>query len=138
MAPREDLAFTGECNDAVLALADEPDGFFFAACSVHPTDGAAALEELRRVASVGAAWVKLHPNTQDFDVADPAVAAVVAEATTLGLQVLFDAYSPWDRGQPGTFIKLAMEVPESRLILAHAHGPDFPSLLVHEVVSRYP
>jgi hypothetical protein len=138
MAPLEDLALTRELNDAVLKLCDESDGFFFAACSVHPGDGPAALEELRRVAALGATWVKLHPNTQDFDVADPAVAAVVAEATALDLPVLFDAYSPWDRNQPGKFIQLAMAVPESRLILAHAHGPDFPALVVHEIVSRYP
>ena len=35
--------------------------------------------------------MKLHPNTQDFDVADPAVVTVVAEATALGLPVLFDS-----------------------------------------------
>jgi len=138
MAPRDDLALTRELNDAVLALCDESNGFYFAACSVHPNDGVRARDELRRVASLGATWVKLHPNTQDFDVADPAVVTVVAEATELGLPVLFDAWSPWDRNQPGKFIQLAMAVPESRLILAHAHGADFPSLLVHEVVARYP
>jgi uncharacterized protein len=138
MAPRDDLALTRALNDAVLALCEGSKGFFFAACSVHPADGLAARDELRRVAALGATWVKLHPNTQDFDVADPAVVTVVAEATALGLPVLFDAYSPWDRNQPGKFIRLAMAVPESRLILAHAHGPDFPSLLVYEIVARYP
>ncbi len=138
MAPRGDLVLTRELNDAVLALCDAHDGFFFAACSVHPHDGEDAVEELARVASLGATWIKLHPNTQDFDVADPAVAATVAAATNLGLPVLFDAYSPWDRNQPGKFLQLAMKVPESRLILAHAHGPDFPSLLMYEIAARYP
>lgn len=138
MAPRGDLELTRALNDAVLELSTRHDRFFFAACSVHPLDGDDALVELERVASAGASWVKLHPNTQDFDVADPAVVVVVAAATRLGMPVLFDAWSPWDRGQPGKFIKLAMEVPDSRLILAHAHGTDFPSLLVHEVVSKYP
>jgi uncharacterized protein len=138
MAPRDDLERTRALNDAVLALCDGHDGFFFAACSVHPADGAEAAAELERVAELGATWVKLHPNTQDFDVADPEVTEVVRAATRLGLPVLFDAYSPWDRAQPGKFVSLAMAVPEARLILAHAHGADFPSLLVHEIVSRYP
>lgn len=138
IAPQGELALTRALNDAVLALSAERDGFFFAACSVHPSDGEEALTELRRVAKLGAPWLKLHPNTQDFDVADRAVVPIVAEAAQLGLTVLFDAWSPWDRDQPGKFVKLAMEVPDARLILAHAHGPDFPSLLVHEIVSRYP
>ncbi len=125
-------------NDAVLRLVRESDGFFFAACSVHPADGAAALEEVDRVAAAGAAWLKLHPNTQRFDVADPAVIDVVRRATERGLPVLFDAYSPWDANQPGKFVDLAMAVPESRLILAHAHGPGFPQLLVYDILARYP
>lgn len=138
IAPRGDLGLTRELNDAVLELCDRHDGFFFAACSVHPADGDAAAAELERVAARGATWVKLHPNTQDFDVADPMVAATVGAATSLGLPVLFDAYSPWDRNQPGKFIQLAIKVPDARLILAHAHGPDFPSLLAYEILARYP
>jgi predicted TIM-barrel fold metal-dependent hydrolase len=138
MAPRDDLDLTRELNDAVLALTRAHGGFFFAACSVHPADGAEAVAELERVHDLGASWVKLHPNTQSFDVADPAVTEVVAAAARLGLPVLFDAYSPWDRGQPGKFLTLAMQVPEARLILAHAHGPDFASLLLYEIVARYP
>jgi uncharacterized protein len=133
-----DLKRMSARNDAVLRLARESDGFFFAACSVHPADGAAALEEVDRVAAAGAAWLKLHPNTQRFDVADPAVTDVVRRATERGLPVLFDAYSPWDANQPGKFVDLAMAVPESRLILAHAHGPGFPQLLVYDILARYP
>jgi len=98
----------------------------------------AALEELGRVAAAGAAWLKLHPNTQQFDVADPSVITVVEKATELGIPVLFDAYSPWDANQPGKFVNLAMAVPESRLILAHSHGPGFPQLLVYDILARYP
>ncbi len=138
IAPRGDLELTRALNDAVLALGALHDGFFFPVCSVHPADGQAALEELERVAGAGSRWLKLHPNTQDFDVADPAVTEVVAKAAKLGLPVLFDAYSPWDPGQPGKFVKLALAVPEARLILAHAHGPIFSSLLVYEILARYP
>jgi hypothetical protein len=90
------------------------------------------------VSAAGAAWLKLHPNTQRFDVDDPAIVKVVSKAAERGLPVLFDAYSPWDANQPGKFVNLAMAVPEARLILAHAHGPGFPQLLFYDVLARYP
>ncbi len=138
IAPRGNLGRTRAGNDAVLRLARESDGFYYAACSVHPDDGAAAGAEIDRVAAAGASWLKLHPNTQRLDVADPAVTAVVRKAAERGLPVLFDAYSPWDANQPGKFADLAEAVPEARLILAHAHGPSFPQLLLYDIMSRYP
>ena len=133
-----ELSSTRQRNDAVIKLASDSGGFFYPVCSVHPADGPAALEEVDRVAAQDAAWLKLHPNTQEFDVADPAVALVVLRATEVGLPVLFDAYSPWDANQPGKFVNLAMAVPEARLILAHAHGPGFPQLLFYDILARYP
>jgi predicted TIM-barrel fold metal-dependent hydrolase len=133
-----DLDRTRARNDAVIKLAEDSGRFFFPVCSVHPADGKAALEEIDRVAAAGAAWLKLHPNTQRFDVADPAVVQMVSKAAECGLPVLFDAYSPWDANQPGKFANLAMAVPESRLILAHAHGPGFSQLLFYDVLARYP
>ncbi|MCW2896184.1 MAG: uncharacterized protein QOG28_435 [Trebonia sp.] len=132
-----DLDRTRARNDAVIKLAQDSD-FFFPVCSVHPADGLAALREIDRVAAAGTAWLKLHPNTQHFDVTDLAVTKVVRKAAELGLPVLFDAYSPWDANQPGKFVNLAMAVPESKLILAHAHGPSFPQLLVYDVFAHYP
>jgi uncharacterized protein len=133
-----DLDWTRAHNDAILKLAGDSEGFFYPVCSVHPEDGAAAIEEIDRVATAGAAWLKLHPNTQGFDVAAPAVAEVVSKAAACEMPVLFDAYSPWDANQPGKFVDLAMAVPEARLILAHAHGPGFPQLLVYDILARYP
>ena len=133
-----DLERTSARNNAVLRLTRDSGGFFYPVCSVHPADGAAATEEIDRVAAAGAAWLKLHPNTQEFDVADPAVEAVVRRAAERGLPVLFDAYSPWDANQPGKFVNLAMAVPEARLILAHAHGPGFPQLVFYDIMARYP
>jgi hypothetical protein len=133
-----DLDRTRARNDAVIKLGQDSDGFFFPVCSVHPADGLGALREIDRVAAAGAAWLKLHPNTQRFDVDDPAIAKVVRKAADHGLPVLFDAYSPWDANQPGKFVNLAMAVPESRLILAHAHGPGFPQLLLYDIFARYP
>jgi uncharacterized protein len=138
IARRGDLDKTKAHNDAVLKLARDSDGFFFAVCSVHPADGLSALREVDRVAAEGAAWLKLHPNTQRFDVADPAVKKVVGRASELGLPVLFDAYSPWDANQPGKFVDLALALPAARLILAHAHGPSFSQLLIYDVFARYP
>jgi len=133
-----DLRRTRARNDGLLQLAEDSGHFFYPVCSVHPADGRAALDEIDRVAAAGAAWLKLHPNTQQFDVADPAVATVVERATEKGLPVLFDAYSPWDANQPGKFVNLATAVPEAKLILAHAHGPGFSQLLVYDVMGRYP
>jgi len=138
IAPAGDLGLTRARNDAVLGLAEESDGFFYSVCSVHPGDDTKALEEVDRVARAGAAWLKLHPNTQQLDVADSSVVAVVAKAAEHGMPVLFDAYSPWDANQPGKFVDLVMAVPEAKLILAHAHGPGFPQLLVYDILARYP
>jgi predicted TIM-barrel fold metal-dependent hydrolase len=133
-----DLERTRARNDGLLRLARDSGGFFYPVCSVHPADRGDALAEIERVAAVGAAWLKLHPNNQHFDVADAAVAELVRKAAERGLPVLFDAYSPWDAAQPGKFLNLAMAVPEARLILAHAHGPGFPQLLAYDIIGRYP
>jgi uncharacterized protein len=138
IANQGDLERTRARNDAVLALARDSGGFFYAACSVHPADGAAAHQEIDRVAAAGAAWLKLHPNRQQFDVADPTVTELVRKAAGYDLPVLFDAYSPWDANQPGKFADLAAAVPGARLILAHAHGPGFPQLLLYDILERYP
>jgi hypothetical protein len=138
IARPNNLPRTRARNDRLLQLAEDSGGFFYPVCSVHPADDRAALDEIDRVAAAGAAWLKLHPNTQQFDVADPSVAAIVRRATEKGLPILFDAYSPWDANQPGKFVNLAMAVPDAKLILAHAHGPGFPQLLVYDIVGRYP
>lgn len=138
IAHRGDLERTRTRNDAVLRLARDSAGFFYPACSVHPADGAEAHEEIDRVAAGGTVWLKLHPNTQRFDVADPMVTEVVRKAAEHDLPVLFDAYSPWDSNQPGKFADLAAAVPEARLILAHAHGPGFAQLLFYDILGRYP
>ena len=137
MAPRSDLPQTRRMNDRVLALAQARASRYYAVCSVHPFDGEDALAEVDRVANRGARGIKLHPNTQQFDVADARVQNVVEQAARRRLPVLFDAYSPFDADQPGKFVRLAMQVPRARLVLAHAHGPRFPDLLVYEILARY-
>lgn len=137
MARRDDLEGTRKQNDRVLAIGSENGRRLYPVCSVHPADGPAALREVDRVARAGARGLKLHPNTQEFDVADPMVEALVRRATERRLPVLFDAYSPFDADQPGKFVRLAMAVPEARLILAHALGTRFAELLVYNVLNRY-
>lgn len=57
-------------NDYVLKVAREHPGELFAGVSINP-QRADALEEVERCADAGAALVKVLPNTQDFDPADP-------------------------------------------------------------------
>ena len=138
IAPRQELEHTRALNDKVLELGRRTDGRFFPVCSVHPHDRTKALAEVDRVATAGARALKLHPNTQGFDVADGTVRSVVERATRHRLPVVFDGYSPFDANQPGKFVQLAMAVPEARIVVAHAHGPQFPALVVYEVLARYP
>jgi uncharacterized protein len=138
VAPAGNMESTRTRNDAMLKLAGDSGGFFLPVCSVHPADGEDALTEVERIAAAGCRWLKLHPIIQGFDVGDPAVSAVVSRATEFRLPVLFHADSPVDADEPGKYLKLALTVPESRLILAHALGPAFPQLLVYDQLKRYP
>jgi len=106
-------------NDAVIAAAKAGAGRFYPVASVHPADGADAMAELDRMVAAGVKVIKLHPNTQKFDVSDPAVAAVVGHCGEKGLIVLFDSYKPWDLSEMGKFLLLAATHPQTKLILAH-------------------
>ena len=84
-----DVEHTRAQNDALIALASQHPKLLPIA-TVHPYDGQAALDELKRVAGRGVKVLKLHPHTQKFDVADPRVLTLVQEAGTLGVVVLMD------------------------------------------------
>jgi predicted TIM-barrel fold metal-dependent hydrolase len=74
-------------NDAAARTAAlHPDAFLFGA-SVHPRRRD-ALDELDRVAALGAALVKLLPNSQGFDPADPALALYWRRLADLRLPLL--------------------------------------------------
>ena len=119
IARRGDMDATRRQNDAVIAAARASGGHFYPVASVHPLDGALALAELDRLAKLGVREIKFHPNTQNFDVADPAVDAVVEKAGELGLVCLFDSYKPWDVNEMGKFLMLSVKHPKARLVLAH-------------------
>ncbi len=137
MAPENDLEKTRVQNDDVLALSASSDGRILPVCSVHPADGEPALSEIRRIAGLGAKMLKLHPNTQRFDVEDERVYRVVDQAAEAGLPILFDAYSPFDSNQPGKFIMLAASLPHAKLVLAHLNGPRFPEMLAFDLLKSY-
>lgn len=129
IARKGDMAATRIQNDAVIAAAAADPAHFFAIASVHPADGADAMAELERLASLGVRIIKLHPNTQKFDVSDPAVAAVAAKCGELGLIVLFDSYSPTDGEEIGKLMMLSLFQPKTRFIFAHMGFTHFRELL---------
>lgn len=138
IAPQGDLELTRSENDRAAELARAGGGRFFAFGSVHPNDGDAALAELERIAALGLRGLKLHPSTQGFDVAAPEVQRVVQRAAQLGLVILFDAYSPFDPGETGKFVRLALAHPSARLILAHMGGPRFFEMVVFGLLKAHP
>lgn len=137
IAKQGELAKTRAMNDFTLQFARDNPGRIIPFASVHPDDGEAAFAELARAAQAGARGLKLHPNTQHFDVKSPAVAALVAKAAELKLPVLFDAYSPFDADEIGKFVQLAVSHPSAKLILAHMGGPHFPELIVFSILPKY-
>jgi uncharacterized protein len=71
-----DMAYTRAKNDSLLAAVAADSAHFYAVASVHPEDGDSALAELARLKDRGVRQIKLHPNSQEFDVADPRVARI--------------------------------------------------------------
>jgi len=136
IARKGDPEKTREQNDAVIAAAAASANRFYPVVSVHPADKEAALAELERVAKLGAKEVKLHPNTQNFDVSDPDVAKVVEKCGDLGLVVLFDSYKPWDASEMGKFLLLAVQHPKTRIVLAHMGFTYFREAVSFSVIKK--
>jgi len=84
-----DTEHTRAQNDALITLASKHPKMVPIA-TVHPYDGQAALDELRRVAGLGVKVLKLHAHTQKFDVEDPRVLKLVQQAGALDVVVLMD------------------------------------------------
>lgn len=109
-------------NAAVLAAAGAAGGRIVPFCRVDPSrPGAAAAME--RAAAGGARGLKLHPVAQRFRPEDPAVAAMVRDATARGWPVTVHAgYGA--RPVAGPLGALLDSAPGARLILAHAGRGD--------------
>ncbi len=123
-------------NDALLAVVAADPAHFYAVASVHPADGDAAMAEIERLAARGVKFIKLHPNSQEFDIADPAVAKVTEKCGALGMTVLIDSYDPFDPKQVGKFLKLTMSQPKTRFILAHMTFTRFREVMVFAMVPK--
>jgi uncharacterized protein len=124
-------------NDKLIAWV-KGDERKFAIGSVNPNDGDAALEELDRIAGLGVRWLKLHPNTQSFDVSDAAVLRIVKRAGELGMPVTFDASVVLDADQIGKFIRLAIQAPNTQIVLAHMAAARFDELVILKTLEIYP
>ena len=129
IARQGDMAATRALNDAAIAAAKADPQHFYPIASVHPADGDAALAELDRLAKLGVKVIKLHPNTQRFDVADPAVAKVTAKCGELGMAVLFDSFNPLDANELGKLLMLSLQQPKTNFIFAHMGFTQFRDTL---------
>ncbi|MBT9556352.1 MAG: amidohydrolase family protein [Myxococcales bacterium] len=130
MAPRPGIAATRALNDRLAAFVQTTPTRLFGIGTVHPADGADAIAELSRFPALGIRMLKLHPNTQGFDLASPEVNAVVAAAGQVGLPVLLDFSGLFQAQDLGKYLMLAVKNPKSKLILAHMGGTRFHELLV--------
>lgn len=110
-------------NDAHLALARKH-AEMMPIATVHPYDGAAAIDEVVRVAGLGFKVLKLHPHTQRFDPADPRVLEVVTRAGGLGMVVLMDNFNIIP-GDSEKLFNMALHAPKTRFIFAHLGGMNF-------------
>lgn len=118
-----DLEKTRTSNDWVIDLAAKnpkllPIG------TVHPYDGDAALDELRRIARRGVKVLKIHPHTQKFDAADPRVLALANLAGQLGVIVLMDNANILP-GDSEKLFNLALQAPKTTFIFGHMGGLNF-------------
>jgi predicted TIM-barrel fold metal-dependent hydrolase len=118
-----DVGNTRARNDALIALAAKHPKLLPIA-TVHPYDGQAALDELKRIAGRGIRVLKLHAHTQKFDVADPRVLALVREAGALGVVVLMDNANILP-GDSENLFNLAVKAPKTKFVLAHMGGLNF-------------
>ena len=91
---------------------------------VHPYDGQAALNELRKVAGRGVKVLKLHAHTQKFDVEDPRVLKLVQQAGALEVVVLMDNANII-AGDSEHLFNLAVRAPKTKFVFAHIGGMNF-------------
>lgn len=109
-------------NDWVATLASERIVPFGA---MHPRLADPA-EEIARMASLGLAGFKMHPEHQSFEPHDPALEPIWAAAVEHSMIVFFhagaDVIHPTVHGTPESFATLLNEWPDLRSVLAHMGG----------------
>ncbi len=135
--PKGDMKATRKQNDQLFDLvANHPR--LIPVPSVHPLDGDAALAEMERVKAKGAKMLKIHQNTQGFDLADPAVANLVKKAAELDLPVLLEGTLTMDPKTVSKVLMLAMYNPKAKIVMAHMAGSDFRQLVMLSMLAKYP
>ena len=137
IAPRDDIEGTRKQNDQLFALVKQHPQLV-AVPSVHPLDGEAALTEMARVKGLGAKMLKIHQNTQGFDLADPAVDALFKKAAELDLPVLFEGTFTLDPRTVAKVVELAMKNPKTKMVMAHMGAADFRQVSVIAILGKYP
>jgi predicted TIM-barrel fold metal-dependent hydrolase len=137
MANKGNIADTMARNDQIIAMSEQHSSLI-PICSVHPMDGNASRVEMERLHQKGVRIIKLHPNSQHFDVATVEVNAIAHEAGKLGMILLFDSYNPFDANEIGKLIMLAVSNPDTKFIFAHMGFVDFEQFLTVEVLKKYP
>jgi len=127
-----DAAGVRQTNDQLAAfLRAHPDRFL--AIAALPPEGEAALREVERVAALGFSGVKLSP--ERLDLGTPEVRALVARAAGLKLVVYVEGWWADAAYEVG---KLALALPQARLVLTHLGGVRFSDVLVFRVLDLHP
>ncbi len=94
--------------------------------NIHPMSPDASRQLRDGAERLGFIGLKLHPRLQQFDMLDPRVSELIAQAGEMGLPVLIDAFpdGDWLRNgfSPLAFAKVAMACPQTRIIVAHLGG----------------
>jgi len=111
-------------NDSLFSMSRrEPR--FIPVCSVHPSDGDDAIEELRRIKNLGGKIFKLHPANQNFPILSNETVSVARVAGELGLVILIDGYGFIFPNYLEQLLQLTVVCPQTKFIIAHMGGTDF-------------
>ena len=131
--PAADASSVRQANDSLGAFAHAHPGHFLIVAALPGTDSEAALHEVERAAALGFAGVKLSP--ERLELGSPEVHALVARATALKLVVYIEGWWPDAAYEVG---KLALALPQARLVLTHLGGVRFTDVLVFRVLDLHP
>ncbi len=131
------VANASALNDRVLDL-QRREAKVLACVSVHPYDGAAALEEVDRTAAAGARLLALDGAAQRVDLADARVLDVVTRAGDRGMMVLLEGGAIAELGAFGRIVELASRAPRTRFIVGHMGLTRFLDTAVISSLRRRP
>jgi predicted TIM-barrel fold metal-dependent hydrolase len=131
--PAADAAGVRQTNDQLAGFVKAHPGQFLAIAALPSTDSEAAQRETERVAPLGFAGVKLSP--ERLDLGTPEVRALVARAAALKLVVYVEGWWPDAAYEVG---KLALALPQARLVLTHLGGVHFSDVLLFRVLDLHP